>query len=113
MPFGLSNAPSTFQALMNEIFSNYLRKFILVFFDDILIYSPDIQTHCQHLHIALSLLRANKLFAKISKCVFGVPQIEYLGYVISGEGVSTDPAKVAAVKNWTAPISVSQLRSFL
>lgn len=113
MPFGLSNAPGTFQALMNEIFSNYLRKFILVFFDDILIYSTDIQSHCKHLNIALQLLRDHKLYAKRSKCVFGMPQVEYLGHIIKGNGVSTDPAKFSAVSDWTVPASVKQLRSFL
>jgi hypothetical protein len=113
MPFGLSNAPGTFQALMNEIFAEYLRKFILVFFDDILIYSSDISSHCQHLSIALQLLRDNKLYAKKSKCVFGAPQVEYLGHIIKGEGVSTDPAKISAVADWVAPASVKQLRSFL
>lgn len=113
MPFGLSNAPGTFQALMNEVFAEYLRKFILVFFDDILIYSPDMQSHCKHIQIALQLLQANKLFAKKSKCVFAVPQVEYLGHIIRGDGVSTDPAKIAAVADWQPPSNVTQLRSFL
>jgi hypothetical protein len=113
MPFGLSNAPGTFQALMNEIFSDYLRKFILVFFDDILIYSPDQNSHCQHLAIALGILKETKLFANLSKCVFGVPQVEYLGQVISGLGVSTDPSKIAAVAEWESPTSVTKLRGFL
>jgi hypothetical protein len=113
MPFGLSNAPATFQALMNDIFSAYLRKFILVFFDDILIYSQTKEDHIQHLNIALSLLRDYQLAAKLSKCVFGVPQVEYLGHVISAEGVSTDPSKVSAVADWEIPQNVTQLRSFL
>jgi hypothetical protein len=73
MPFGLSSAPATFKALMNEIFKDQLRKFILVFFDDILVYSKDVQEHIQHLSIALSILRQHQLAAKRSKCVFGVP----------------------------------------
>jgi hypothetical protein len=97
MPFGLSNAPATFQSLMNEIFADHLRKFILVFFDDILIYSQNLEDHLQHLSIALSLLRQNQLAAKRSKCVFGVSHVEYLGHVISAEGVSTDPAKISAI----------------
>jgi hypothetical protein len=113
MPFGLSNAPATFQALMNDIFSAYLRKFILVFFDDILIYSQTKEDHIQHLSIALSLLRSHQLAAKLSKCVFGVSQVEYLGHVISAEGVSTDPSKVSAVADWEIPQNVTQLRSFL
>jgi hypothetical protein len=113
MPFGLSNAPGTFQALMNELFANYLRKFILVFFDGILIYSPDMSAHIKHVGITLQLLRANKLFSKRSKCVFAQPHMEYLGHVIRGDGVSTDPAKNDTVAEWTAPQSVSTLRSFL
>jgi hypothetical protein len=97
MPFGLSNAPATFQALMNEIFGDYLRKFILVFFDGILIYSQTREDHLQHVNIALSLLRVNRLSAKMSKCVFGVSQVEYLGHVISSEGISTDPSKISAI----------------
>jgi hypothetical protein len=113
MPFGLSNAPATFQALMNDIFKNYLRNFVLVFFDDILVYSPDLQTHLSHLSTVLHLLRANNLYAKQSKCVFAVPQVEYLGHVISGQGVATDPKKIAAIAAWQSPASVTQLRSFL
>jgi hypothetical protein len=113
MPFGLSNAPATFQALMNQIFQDYLRNFVLVFFDDILVYSLDLKTHISHLSIVLQLLRANKLFAKQSKCVFAVPQVEYLGHVITGQGVATDPQKIAAIEAWQPPQSVGQLRSFL
>jgi hypothetical protein len=113
MPFGLSNAPAPFQSLMNEIFADHLRKFILVFFDDILIYSQNLEDHLQHLSITLSLLRQNQLAAKRSKCVFGVSHAEYLGHVISAEGVSTDPAKISAIAEWVTPTSVTQLRSFL
>jgi hypothetical protein len=113
MLFGLSNASATFQALINDIFKDYLRKFILVFFDDILIYSKDQQDHLQHLGIALSILQQHQLAAKRSKCVFGVNHVEYLGHVISAQGVSTDPSKVTAIAEWETPTSVTQLRSFL
>lgn len=86
MPFGLSNAPGTFQALMNFIFDPYLRKFILVFFDDILVYSPNMDTHLQHLHLVLKLLQDNHLSAKLSKCVFAVPQVEYLAISFQDRG---------------------------
>lgn len=113
MPFGLTNAPATFQSLMNKVFAQYLRKFILVFFDDILIYSKNYKEHMQHVQIVLELLRQHQLFAKKSKCVFAVPQVEHLGHIISGSGVATDPQKVEAVKSWPQPKNITQLRSFL
>lgn len=113
MPFGLSNAPGTFQALMNRIFGKYLRKFILVFFDDILIFSKSLEEHKEHLEIVLALLRQHQLFAKLSKCAFAVHKVEYLGHVISGQGVSTDPSKIQAIADWNTPDSATKLRSFL
>jgi hypothetical protein len=113
MPFGLSNAPGTFQSLMNQIFAPYLRKFILVFFDDILIYSPTLSAHASHVATALKVLQDNKLSVKLSKCSFASSQVEYLGHVISGAGVSTDPSKIAAIKDWITPTNVTQLRGFL
>lgn len=97
MPFGLTNAPGTFQSLMNKIFGKYLRKFILVFFDDILIFSKSMEEHIAHLTIFMQLLQEHQLSAKLSKCVFAVPKIDYLGHNISGQGVSTDSSQVAAV----------------
>ena len=87
MPFGFTNAPVTFQALMNEVFFDYLRKFVLVFLDDILIYSADIEQHREHLRDVLVLLRQNRLSAKSSKCYFGVKKVEYLGHIISSEAL--------------------------
>lgn len=113
MPFGLSNAPGTFQALMNNIFGPYLRKFILVFFDDILIFSRTPKEHVEHLRIVLQLLKEHKLVAKLSKCVFAVPQVDYLGHIISGEGVQTDPTKISAVADWPIPSTPTKLRGFL
>lgn len=113
MPFGLTNAPATFQYFMNTIFGDLLRKCILVFFDDILIYSPDMETHCRHLQLALDILRQHKLSLKLSKCSFATSKVSYLGHIISADGVSTDPSKIVDVLNWKTPVSASKLRGFL
>lgn len=113
MPFRLTNAPATFQALMNQIFGKLLRKCVLDFFDDILIYSRDLREHEQHLRIVLNILRSHKLFAKRSKCTFAVGSIEYLGHIVSGEGVATKPSKIQDVVDWPVPKNVSKLRGFL
>jgi hypothetical protein len=97
MPFGLCNAPATFQALMNDVLRPFLRRFVLVFFDDILIYSCSWADHLHHLCAVLTVLQQHQLFVKRSKCAFGVSSIAYLGHVISDTGVAMDLAKVQAV----------------
>ncbi|GJV39840.1 retrotransposon-related protein [Tanacetum coccineum] len=109
----LTNAPSKFQSLMNEVFRQFLRKFTLVFFDDILVYSPTEASHEEHLRTVLHTMRNHKLYAKKSKCVFGSNHVEYLGHIISDKGVATDPAKIEVMKNWPIPKSLKQLRGFL
>jgi hypothetical protein len=113
VPFGLINAPATFQALMNSIFAPMLRKSVLVFMDDILIYGKSLEDHSQHLTAVLQPLKEHKLLIKKSKCSFAQQQLEYLGHVIGVHGVATDPAKIQAVRDWPTPSSVKHLRSFL
>jgi hypothetical protein len=109
----LTNAPTTFQALVNKIFRPYLRKFVLVYFDDVLIYSKSEEEHVKHLAAVLQLMRENQLTAKKSKCEFAVPQVEYLGHIISSSGVATNPSKIKDMQSWPLPKSIKQLRSFL
>jgi len=100
MPFGLTNAPATFQSLMNTVLRPYLRKFVLVFFDDILIYSPSWTSHLQHVKAVLIVLREQQLRNKRSKCLFAVSSVAYLGRIISADGVAMDQSKVEAVMSW-------------
>lgn len=112
LPFGLTNAPSTFQSLMNEVFKGYLKKFVVVFFYDISVYSKNEVEHVNHLSQVLEVMKLNTLFAKQSKCSFDVPKVEFLGHVISKDGVSSDPAKIEGMKNWHVPKTIKQLRGF-
>ena len=99
MPFGLTNAPSTFQSLMNEIFRPYLKKFVLVFLDDILIYSNGEQEHCEHVARVFQCLRENQLVVNEGKCDFGVQRVAYLEHIISAQGVSVDNEKIEVMLN--------------
>ena len=106
MPFGLANAPSTFQGLMNSIFKPFLRKFVLVLFDDILIYIRSWQDHVQHVDSVFKLLEEKQLYEKTSKCFFGLHKVEYLGHIVSHEGVKVDPYKIKAIKEWKVPTTI-------
>ncbi|XP_058202911.1 uncharacterized protein LOC131317372 [Rhododendron vialii] len=113
MPFGLTNAPATFIDLMNHIFRVYLDHFVVVFVDDILIYSPTEEEHQSHLTIVLEILREHQLYAKLSKCEFWLSEVKILGHVVSKGGVSVDPGKIESVMNWQRPKNVFKIRSFL
>lgn len=113
MRFGLPNAPSTFQAAMNDLLRPFLRKFALVFYDDILIYSYSWTDHLFHVDKVLSLLYSHKFFAKVSKCSFGVTMVEYLGHLIFGHGVQADLGKLQAIEDCPTPSSLTTLRAFL
>ncbi|KAL4022826.1 hypothetical protein IC575_016572 [Cucumis melo] len=113
MSFGLTNAPTVFMDLMNRVFKDFLDSFVIVFIDDILIYSKTEAEHEEHLHQVLETLRANKLYAKFSKCEFWLKKVTFLDHVVSSEGVSVDPAKIETVTNWPRPSTVSEIRSFL
>ncbi|WOH08030.1 hypothetical protein DCAR_0727466 [Daucus carota subsp. sativus] len=113
MPFGLMNAPATFQSLMNDVFRPCLRRFVLVFFDDILVYSKTELEHTEHMQVALGLLAEHSLFANLKKCEFGKSKVGYLGHVISAQGVGVDQDKVQAVVEWPVPQNLRDLRGFL
>ena len=113
VPFGLTNAPAAFMALMNGVFRPYLDKFVIVFIDDILVYSRSKQEHQQHLTTVLQTLRENQLYAKLSKCEFWLEQINFLGHVISAQGIMVDPQKIEAISNLGAPTNQTEVRSFL
>ena len=113
MPFGLTNAPAAFMDLMNKVFKPYLDRFMIVFIDDILIYSKSVAEHMKHLRLVLERLRNQQLYAKFSKCPFWLNQINFLKHVVPTEGISVDPQKVSTVFTWEQPRNVTEVRSFL
>jgi len=113
MPLGLTNAPAAFMDLMNRVFKPYLDKFVVVFIDDILIYSRTSDEHTHHLRVALDVLRKNELYTKFSKCEFWLEKVAFLGHVVSSEGASVDPQKIKAVINWPRPKNPTEVRSLL
>ena len=113
MPFGLTNAPTAFMDLMHRVFQPYLDQFVVVFVDNILIYSQYEEEHEDHLRIVLQALREHQLYAKFSKCEFWLTEVRFLGHLVSDSGVSVDPEKVEAVLSWERPKSVFEICNFL
>jgi hypothetical protein len=113
MSFGLTNAPAHFTYLMNLVFMLELDKFVVVLIDDILIYSKNEEEHAKHLRIVLTRLREHQLYAKFSKCTFWLEEIQFLGHVLSANGIVVDPSKVKDILEWKPPTTVHQVQSFL
>ena len=113
MPFWLTNAPVAFMDLMNRVFQPYVDQFVMVFIDDILMYSKDAHKHELHLRIVIKTLREKKLYAKLSKCDFWLKEVSFLGHIVSVEGIRVYPIKIEAVVNWKPLRNVTEVRSFL
>ena len=113
MPMGLSNAPATFQTFMNDIFADVADLFVIVYLDDILIFSDDMKSHKKHVRLVLQRLKDNNLFAKLSKCTFHTDTIDYLGFIVSPRGLHMDPAKTRVIEEWPPPKNLRETQSFL
>ena len=113
MSFGLTNAPTVFMELTNRVFKECLDTFVIVFIDDILIYSKTDEEHQKHLRKGLTIIRENKLYVKFSKCKFWLRQVLFLGLIVSKDGILVDPTKIEAVMKWKRPTTVTEIRSFL
>ena len=112
MPFGLTNAPSTFMRLMNHVLRAFIGKFVVVYFDDILMYSKSLDEHVEHLRCVIVVLRNEKLYANFHKCTFCMEKVVFIGFFISGKGIEVDEEKVKAIKEWPTPKSITEVRSF-
>ena len=113
MPFDLTNAPAAFMDLMNKAFRCYLDKFIVMFIDDILIYSKEKKEYADHLRMVLQTLREHQLYGKLKKCEFWLEEVVFLGHVVTKEGIKVDPQKVSTITKWSRPTNITEIRSFL
>ncbi|XP_027932738.1 uncharacterized protein LOC114188341 [Vigna unguiculata] len=113
MPFGVTNAPAIFMDYMNKIFRQYLDQFVVVFIDDILIYSKSREEHAEHLRMVLGILKEHQLYGKLSKCEFWLEEVQFLGHVISAQGIVVDPTKIETVVKWERPQTVTEVHIFL
>ncbi|XP_073273292.1 uncharacterized mitochondrial protein AtMg00860-like [Primulina huaijiensis] len=113
IPFGLTNAPTAFMDMMHRIFQPFLHKFVVIFIDDILIFSRSHEEHAQHLRLILKTLKEHQLYAKFSKCEFWLEKVSFLGHFISGKGLEVDPPKIEAISRWKQPINITEIKSFL
>jgi hypothetical protein len=113
MSFGLTNAPAYFMYLMNKVFMEYLDKFVVVFIDDILVFSRNEEEHEEHLRLVLQKLQEHQLYAKFSKCDFWLREVSFLGHIITDRGIAVDPSKLQDVLNWNPPKNLPEIRSFL